>query len=131
MIAGGTGVTPMLQIIRAILMNPGDKTAVSLIFANVGENDILLRDEIDKLAAQHSNFSVYYVLNNAPTGWTGGVGFVTKQMIAEKCPAPAADTKILLCGPMPMVKVMQQHCEDLGFDKARALSKLEDQIFKF
>ena len=37
MIAGGTGITPMLQVIREILSNPEDKTEISLIFANQSE----------------------------------------------------------------------------------------------
>lgn len=83
MIAGGTGITPMLQIVRAILRGrkSGDKTEINLIFANVNEDDILLREDLDSLAKQDDNFNLYYVLNNPPEGWTGGVGFVTADMI--------------------------------------------------
>ena len=83
MIAGGTGITPMLQIVRAILRgrSKGDKTEINLIFANVDEKDILLREEIDGLVKQDSNFHMYYVLNNPPENWSGGVGFVTADMI--------------------------------------------------
>jgi cytochrome-b5 reductase len=63
MIAGGTGITPMLQIIKAVLKNPADVTKVSFIFANVSEDDILCREELDQLA-EDPRFSVYYVLNN-------------------------------------------------------------------
>ncbi|CAO3611296.1 unnamed protein product [Cunninghamella echinulata] len=131
MIAGGTGITPMLQIIRAIARNPEDKTQVSLIFANVNEEDILLKKELDELAAKHDNFKVYYVLNNPPAGWTGGVGFVTQDMIKEHLPTASKDTKILLCGPPPMVSAMTKATTELGFEKPRAVSKLEDQVFKF
>ena len=34
LIAGGTGITPMLQIIRAMIKDPEDNTQVSLLFAN-------------------------------------------------------------------------------------------------
>ncbi|KAI9320852.1 hypothetical protein BX666DRAFT_2017853 [Dichotomocladium elegans] len=131
MIAGGTGITPMLQIIRAICRNPQDKTKVDLIFANVNVDDILLKQELDELAAKHANFNVYYVLNNPPEGWTGGVGFVTPDMIRKYCPAPAKDIKILLCGPPPMIKAMTTATVELGYEKPRAVSKLEDQVFKF
>ncbi|GAM82125.1 hypothetical protein ANO11243_001040 [Dothideomycetidae sp. 11243] len=133
MIAGGTGITPMLQVIRAILRGrkSGDKTQVDLIFANVNEEDILLRDDLDKLAREDSGFRVHYVLNNPPAGWTGGVGFVTPDMIKTNLPAAASDVKILICGPPPMVSAMKKATESLGFTKARPVSKLEDQVFCF
>ena len=55
----------MLQIIKAALKDPEDKTQLSLIFANVNEEDILLRQELNSLVKQHaSRFKVYFVLNN-------------------------------------------------------------------
>ena len=112
MIAGGTGITPMLQIIRAILKNPADKTQISLIFANVNEEDILLRKELEQLAKDHKGqFKLYLVLNNPPAeDWDGGVGFVTEDMIKEHCPKPAKDIKVLMCGPPPMISGMKKHC---------------------
>ena len=99
MIAGGTGITPMLQIIHAALKNPQDDTKLSLIYANVNPEDILLKKELDGLAAKHPDrFSVYYVLNNPPAGWTGGVGFVSKEQIEKFLPASDPNIKILMCG---------------------------------
>ncbi|KAG0256768.1 NADH-cytochrome b5 reductase [Mortierella polycephala] len=131
MIAGGTGLTPMLQIIRAIVKNPNDKTQVNFIFANVTEEDIILKAELDRLSEKHPQFKVYYVLNNPPADWTGGVGFVNADMIKEHLPAPANDIKILLCGPPPMIAAMSKVTQELGYDKVNAVSKLPDQVFKF
>lgn len=116
MIAGGSGITPMFQVARAILENPNDKTIVHLIYANVTSEDILLKEELDAMAKNYPDrFSLYYVLNQPPEGWNGGVGFVTKEMIKENCPAPAADVQILRCGPPPMNKAMAAHLEELGY----------------
>jgi cytochrome-b5 reductase len=53
-----------VQVADHILDNPADKTKVSLIFANVSEDDILLNKKIDKMAAQHPDrFKVYYVVD--------------------------------------------------------------------
>ncbi|KAJ2723066.1 NADH-cytochrome b5 reductase [Coemansia sp. Benny D115] len=131
MIAGGTGITPMYQIVQHILDNPEDKTQVRVIFANVNEEDILLKEQLDKWAKEHDNFEVYYVLNNAPEGWTGGVGFVTKDMLAEHMPKPAQDIKVLICGPPPMVKAMDGLLVELGYDKSKIISKPDDQVFRF
>ncbi|RMZ81661.1 hypothetical protein DV737_g2406, partial [Chaetothyriales sp. CBS 132003] len=136
MIAGGTGITPMLQIIRAINRgrpkNGGtDTTKVDLIFANVNPDDILLKDQLDSLAQEDPDFNVYYVLNNPPEGWKGGVGFVTADIIKDHLPAPSPDVKILICGPPPMVSALKKATESLGYAKARPVSKLEDQVFVF
>ncbi|KAI6044990.1 NADH-cytochrome b5 reductase [Pisolithus marmoratus] len=149
MIAGGTGITPMLQIIRAALKNPADKTRLSLIYANVNVEDILLRKELNDLVAAHPNrFSVYYVLNNPPEGWTGGVGFVSKEQIEKYLPRTANDIKLLMCGkfiletwnepvdkrhktppgPPPMVTAMKKHLAELNYPAPRTVSKLEDQV---
>lgn len=132
MIAGGTGLTPCLQIIRAALKNPADKTQIDFIYANVKEDDILLKSELDELAVKHKDqFRVHYFLNEPPAGWKGGEGFVTKEAIEKNFPKPADDIKILMCGPPPMTKAMTKHLEELGFDSPRTVSKLEDQVFCF
>lgn len=79
MIAGGTGITPMLQVVRAIIRGraAGDRTEIDLIFANVTPQDILLKEDLDALAAEDKCFRVHYVLDKPPAGWMGGVGYVT------------------------------------------------------
>ncbi|PPE02898.1 hypothetical protein GOBAR_DD00058 [Gossypium barbadense] len=116
MIAGGSGITPMFQVARAILENPKDMTNVHLIYANVTYEDILLKEELDSLVAKYpGRFKVYYVLNEPPEVWNGGAGFVSKEMIQTHCPAPAPDIKILRCGPPPMNKAMAGHLDALGY----------------
>ncbi|KAJ2891319.1 hypothetical protein MKZ38_000596, partial [Zalerion maritima] len=133
MIAGGTGITPMLQIVRAVIRGraAGDKTEVDLIFANVTKEDILLREDLDALAAEDKGFRVHYVLDKPPEAWTGGQGFVTADMISKWLPKAAPDVKLLLCGPPPMVGGLKKAAVGLGFEKARPVSKLEDQVFAF
>jgi len=132
MIAGGTGITPMLQIIRAALKNPADKTKLSLIYANVNPEDILLKAELDKLASTHpTRFTIFYVLNNPPAGWTSGSGFVTKDQIEKHLPSVSHDIKILLCGPPPMINAMKGHLTELNYPVPTGLSKLVDQVFSF
>ncbi|KAK3357734.1 hypothetical protein B0T25DRAFT_540025 [Lasiosphaeria hispida] len=133
MVAGGTGITPMLQVIRAIVRGraAGDNTQVDLIFANVTPQDILLKEDLDALVAEDKGIRVHYVLDKPPAGWTGGVGYVTSDMITKWLPVPADDVKILICGPPPMISGLKKTTEALGFKKARPVSKLEDQVFAF
>lgn len=48
MLAGGTGITPMYQVIKAVLSDPADKTECSLVYANQTEEDILLKQEVGR-----------------------------------------------------------------------------------
>jgi len=119
MIAGGTGITPMLQVIKEILKYDDDKTEVTLLFGNITELDIILREMIDDLVAKNPRFKVYYVLNEPPEGWTQGVGFITKNMIQEHLPAKGDAMNILMCGPLPMTNGMTKILkEELGFDRS-------------
>lgn len=107
MIAGGTGITPMLQLIRNVLVtNAGrDQTRLALLYANQTEDDILLRRELDQLAKDYSDqFSVWYTVDRAPEGWTFSQGFINEDMIRNHLLPPSADTIVLMCGPPPMLK---------------------------
>jgi len=108
MIAGGTGIAPMLQVVDEILENPKDKTKVSLVFANVSEADILMKSQIDaRVAAHKGQLEVYYVVDKpSSSSWSGGVGYVTESMLKGTMPPPAADSMVYVCGPPPMYKAI-------------------------
>ncbi|QDZ21453.1 NADH-cytochrome b5 reductase [Chloropicon primus] len=124
MVAGGTGITPMFQVIKAILENPKDKTKLSLIFGNITEDDILLKEELDTFQKSHPDrLEIFYILDKPPRGWTGGKGYVTPQMITERFGSPSDSRMVLSCGPPPMKKSVKAHLEALGFS--------DDMLFEF
>jgi len=136
MIAGGSGITPMLQLIHEVLKNPEDKTQLTLIFANVTEQDILLRDRIDGWAKEHSNFKVYYTLDNPPEGWKQGKGFVSEEMAKKVMPPPSNDNLILVCGPPGMMNALSgPKTEKFEQGELKGVLKRlgynESQVFKF
>ncbi|KAI1323027.1 hypothetical protein F5Y16DRAFT_384958 [Xylariaceae sp. FL0255] len=133
MLAGGSGITPMYQVIRAICEDERDLTDVSLIYANRSEADILLREELETLARRYpQNLKVHYMLDQPPAeGWTGGVGYVTRDVLAERFPAADAESKVMLCGPPGMVIAAKKSLASLGFEQPGAMSKMSDQIFCF
>lgn len=100
-VAGGTGVAPMVQLIRTILSDPADETQLSLVFANRHEHDILLHDEVDAYAAANpERFRVHYVLSKPSEGWTGGRGWVSAEDVGpDRLFAPSDDgVMIMVCG---------------------------------
>ncbi|KAI7812095.1 putative NADH-cytochrome b5 reductase 2-like, partial [Triplophysa rosa] len=105
MIAGGTGITPMLQLIRNITADTDDNTKCSLIFANQTEKDILLRKELDEVDKDHPDkLNLWHTLDKPSEGWKYSKGFVNADMIKEHLPPPANDVLILMCGPPPMIQ---------------------------
>jgi len=121
MLAGGTGITPMLQIVKAVLKRPDDKTRVLLLFANVTEDDILLRDELDKWAEERADqFRVVYTVDKPSETWTGNTGFITADMIRDAGAAPPSEnTMALVCGPGMMCKAMERELTELGFPEEK------------
>lgn len=132
MVAGGTGITPMYQLIRAICADESDDTKVSLLYANNNEEDILLKEELDGFAMQcPEKFQVHYVLAKPPPEWRGSSGFVTGDLMKEHLPAASEDSRVLLCGPPPMINAMKKNLAGLGFKEPGAIAKATDQVFLF
>jgi cytochrome-b5 reductase len=106
MIAGGSGITPIYQLLQAITSNPEDKTTMSLIYANQSEDDILVREHIEKLAAEFPDkVKFWYTVDRAQPGWKYSTGYINEDMIREHLPAAGPDTGIFMCGPPPMIKM--------------------------
>nr|XP_061812716.1 NADH-cytochrome b5 reductase 2 [Nerophis lumbriciformis] len=125
MIAGGTGITPMLQLIRTITADPSDNTKCHLIFANQTEKDILLRDELHEVEKSHPDkLKLWFTLDKPTEGWKYSSGFVTSNMIKDHLPAPSADVLVVLCGPPGMI----QHACLPNLDK---LGYKTEQIFAY
>jgi len=119
MLAGGTGLTPMLQVVAAALRDPDDATRFSLIYANKTESDILCRDLLEDLERRgRGRFRVTYTLDFPPANWKHKQGFVTTDMIREVLPKPSAQTLILMCGPPPMIEfACKKNLEALEYPK--------------
>ncbi|KAH3902776.1 probable NADH-cytochrome b5 reductase 1 [Saccharomycodes ludwigii] len=138
MVCGGTGITPMYQILKSISHNSRDNTKVTLIYGNVSESDILLKNEIDEIinSGKNGQFKVYYMLDKAPEknpeSWEGGIGYITKEIMEEHLPKATDDgVQLLVCGPPGLVSSVKRNSLALGFEKAKALSKGDDQVFVF
>ncbi|XP_078046670.1 NADH-cytochrome b5 reductase 3 isoform X1 [Augochlora pura] len=118
MMAGGTGITPMLQLVRAIVKDPTDETECSLLFANQTEKDILLREELDEVARKHpKKFKVWYTLDTSDENWAYSTGHINAEMIEKHMFPPSSDTFVLMCGPPPMINfACNPNLDKLGYN---------------
>uniref|UniRef100_A0A7S0EJI5 NADH-cytochrome b5 reductase n=1 Tax=Phaeocystis antarctica TaxID=33657 RepID=A0A7S0EJI5_9EUKA len=102
MIAGGSGITPVLQVATALLLLDRDFT-VSILYANQSPEDILCQEELDAVA-KDPRVKVWYTVDRAPEGWKYSTGFISEDMIRDHLPAASEHTYTFMCGPPPMLK---------------------------
>ena len=138
MIAGGTGITPMWQLIHNIFADPRSRTKVTLVFGNIKEEDILLRKQLQDLENLYPRyFRVFYLLDQPLEGWTGEKGHVTAEMLKQVLPEPNEDNmKIFVCGPPGMMKAVsgpKKSPKDQGelTGILKELGYSEENVYKF
>lgn len=115
-VAGGTGITPMISIVRWILTQRLD-AELFLVFANKTEVDIIFREEWDRNVREHSNFHCYHVLEQPSVGWSQGIGRITDDILRRHLPPADSETVIFLCGPPPMVDHLEASLKGLGYSE--------------
>jgi nitrate reductase (NAD(P)H) len=104
MICGGTGITPVFQVLRAVMQDTQDPTTCVVIDGNRQEEDILCRSDLDDyVALDGRKCTVVHTLTKGSDNWAGRRGRVSKELLAEYT-APEAHSMVLVCGPGPMEK---------------------------
>ncbi|KAF9007401.1 nitrate reductase [Cyathus striatus] len=107
MICAGSGVTPILQVLRAVLNDSAsedEKTRVWVLDINRHLDDILCKEELDGLAVQHrERFQLRYSLTGmpAPADWDQSLGRIDDAML-KYLPSPIAESLTCICGPLSM-----------------------------
>ncbi|KAL3936723.1 MAG: hypothetical protein SGBAC_008015 [Bacillariaceae sp.] len=125
MVAGGTGITPCMQVAAEILRHPADKTQISLIFAAREEGDLLMRSTLDEWERCFPNkFKAHYILSDSwPTDWKYSTGFVDRKLFADEFYPASDSTYTLMCGPPIMLdRGCTPNLEALGHDKSKMFS---------
>jgi ring-1,2-phenylacetyl-CoA epoxidase subunit PaaE len=117
MFAGGSGITPMMSIIKSTLTQEPE-SIVSLIYCNRNIDSIIFRDELDKWEKMYQGrLHVIHILDEAPMNWQGYSGLLNPDMLKklfERIPAWGTEqTTYLMCGPEGMMKnvesLLNQH----------------------
>lgn len=97
MLVGGTGITPMLQALHAILGTPGDETQVTMIYSNKRAEDVLCKELLDRWSVVYrERFRLIYVFSRDENI------HIEKKMIKKHAGPPADDAMIMVCGPPKM-----------------------------
>lgn len=126
MFAGGSGITPMMSIIKSILTQEPN-SLVSLIYCNRNINSIIFKDALEQMQTEdEGRLHVIHILDDAPMNWQGHSGLLNREMllkIFERIPDWGIEsTTYLMCGPEGMMKNVENLLEEHKIPK--------DKIFK-
>jgi cytochrome-b5 reductase len=114
MLVGGTGITPMIQALHAIL---GDSTAkttttkVTMLYGSKSSDDILGTALLQNWAATYpEQFQLVDILSNEPddSAWSGERGFIDQAKLEKYIPKDIAADRLMIfvCGPPPMYNAL-------------------------
>jgi nitrate reductase (NAD(P)H) len=117
MICGGTGITPVFQVLRAVMQDEEDKTRCVLLDGNRLEEDILCRGELDafEVLGQSEKCKIVHTLTKAEERWTGRRGRINEELIREYAGTPDEETMVLVCGPEAMERASKEILLKLGW----------------
>jgi ferredoxin-NADP reductase len=92
-----------------------------VIYSNTNWDDILLRDELAKLAKKHpARLKLYHTLSREqPAKWTQGVGRITLPMFEQIFPKGGADTSGFVCGSQGFNSTAIGFLKQMGYDEGK------------
>jgi ferredoxin-NADP reductase len=114
LVGGGSGIVPLMSMLRQ-----RGRVPTTLLFSARSLDDVIYRDELERLAAAGDGLEVAITLTRSqPEGWTGHAGRVDADLLREVAPAPQERPLAFVCGPTPFVEAVALALVDLGHDPA-------------
>ena len=116
LIAGGSGVVPLMAMLRH-----RDKRKIrvpaSLLYSSRSLEDVIYRAELDAMTRRDPHLHVVNTLTRKqPEIWTGHRGRINRALLAEAGFPPRRNPKIYVCGPTPFVEDVSGVLVELGHD---------------
>ena len=118
LIAGGSGVVPLMAMVRHRAA-ARSSTPVRFLYSSRTFEDVIYREELDRLGAAGDGLTVAHTLTRShPAGWNGYTRRVDAAMIADVAWAAADDPRVFICGPTSFVEAAAGLLVDHGYDPA-------------
>jgi ferredoxin-NADP reductase len=117
LIAGGSGVVPLMAMLRHRVATRTDVPA-TLLLSSRGWDDVIYRDELEDLSMDDIRV-VHTLTRSRPDGWTGYSRRVDSEMLQELGPFPGELPHVYVCGPTPFVEAVATSLVELGHEPLR------------
>jgi ferredoxin-NADP reductase len=123
LVAGGSGIAPLMAMLRAHLRAGSDVPVRMLLSWRSGE-DVIYAGELDTIARDGTGIEITHTFTrSAPDGWTGRTGRLDTEALAALAWTPPNRPLAYVCGPTGLVEAVASALVELGHDPARVLTE--------
>jgi ferredoxin-NADP reductase len=117
LVAGGSGVVPLMAMIR-LHAAAGSDADMRLLYSAREWDEVIYRDELGRLTG--GSLGVAYTLTRShPQGWAGYARRVDESILVEVGPGPTERPQVYVCGPTPFVEAVAGDLVQLGHEPRR------------
>ncbi|PYT19986.1 MAG: hypothetical protein DMG58_35040 [Acidobacteria bacterium] len=117
LLAGGSGITPMMGMLR-YMDDLCLETTATLLYCVRTNSDIMFEGELEKLRSRLKNFRYHVLLSKPHEDWSGRRGHVSREFI-EDTVKDLASPDFFLCGPPPFMDASRTLLTALGVNPER------------
>ncbi len=118
LIAGGSGVVPLMAMLRARKAAASD-VGMRLLYSSRSWDRVIYRDELDALGADPGVEVRHTITGATPPGWSGYARRIDRDMLAESAWPVDRRPLVYVCGPTGLVEAASQAMVELGHDPMR------------
>jgi ferredoxin-NADP reductase len=116
LIAGGSGIVPLMAMLRH-RSAAGAGVPTRLLYSSRSFDDIIYREELDRLAAAGDGVSVAHALTRVqPSGWKGYARRIDRDMVRDVAWLKEQMPIAYICGPTPFVEAAANLLVESGYD---------------
>jgi ferredoxin-NADP reductase len=116
LVAGGSGIVPLMAMIRH-RSAAGSKAPARLLYSSRTVDDIIYKEELDRVASSGDGVAVSYTLTREhPSGWSGYARRIDREMVREVAWPKEPGPMVFICGPTSFVESAAGLLVDLGYD---------------
>ena len=125
--AAGSGITPMLSIIKTMLMAE-PLTRITLIYGNRSSSGVMFKEELEDLKDTYlARFNLVWVMSRETQDidlFNGRIDYEKTAELLTRWVDPASIDAAFICGPHEMMLAVTQALQDKGVDKSRIKAEL-------
>ncbi|MFZ1321275.1 MAG: 2Fe-2S iron-sulfur cluster-binding protein [Ignavibacteria bacterium] len=123
MIAGGSGITPVISIIKSVLYAEPESHVI-LYYGNNSEDVIMFKDELDELQNKYSDrFKLNHTVMESGAEWNGMKGFINTadldKILIDTDNKVQLEKEFFICGPGEMMELVKNHLIEKNYPKEK------------